>query len=222
LNTRSLLATLQGVIERSYGMPRVIDDVAPFVIGDAGYRSFYGGQAEAPPDAPARLLVREGPEGLRAALYYPDALVRHLERHHPLSGLGDVNIDAFSAFIEELDHLLTLAWRAAERRPISLLELEHHANVTKYLVVVHVLGRQLRRRRLPESLRAWTRHHLFEKYADDRDGEEGQRRYQQAARLAGRYVLYLDRMSIDARHRELRTLQRRPLADTLRLVGILN
>ncbi|HXH28722.1 MAG TPA: hypothetical protein VNL37_06730, partial [Candidatus Polarisedimenticolia bacterium] len=200
------------------------DDLAPFVIGDAGYRALYAGRAEtATPSAPgARLLVREGPAGLRAALYYPDALVRHLERHPPLSGLGDVNIDAFSAFVEEIDHLLTLACRAAERRPISLLELEHHANVTKYLVVVHVLGRQLRRRRIPEALRLWARHHLFEKYAEGGEDGQGQDRYRQAARLARRYVLHLERLTIEARRCELQTLQRRPLAETLRLAGMLN
>ncbi len=218
-----LLLTLKSIIERSYGMPPVIGDIAPFIIGDAGYRAFYGGAAggggeTAGGDVPrARLLIREGGPVLRAALYYPDALVRHLERFDPIRGLGDENIEAFAALVEELDHLLTLASRAHEERPVSLLELEHHANVTKYLVVLHFLGRQAGRTRVPERLRLWARHHLFGRYAAG-EGEE-ERRYRTAARLAQRFVRRLDRMSVDERRRELRDYQRRPFSETFRILG---
>jgi hypothetical protein len=219
--SRSLLGTLKSFIERSYGMPRVIEDLSPFIVGDEGYKIFYRSQEETGSgevkDSGARVLVREGATPLRASLYYPDALVQHLERHNPLAGIGDANINAFAVFVEELDHLLTLASRAAERRPITLLELEHHADVTKYLVVVHFLGKQSGMRRLPEALRIWARHHLFERYS--RETGEGEARYRDAAHLARRYVGYLESLPLGERHAELKAFQRRPFSETFRIVS---
>jgi hypothetical protein len=215
LTRRSLVQTLKSIIERSYGLPAVIGDLSPYIVGDHGYRALYGA---APQDgARARVMIRHDGESLRAALYYPDALVRHLERFNPLAGIGDENIDAFGTLVEELDHLVLLAGRAAAGRPASLLELEYHAGVTKYLMVVHFLARQARRRRLSEALRRWARHHLFERYARDGDGS---RRYREAAALARRYVSYLDVLPVPARVAELRRLERRSFADTRRLITL--
>ncbi|HEU4400801.1 MAG TPA: hypothetical protein VFT43_01725 [Candidatus Polarisedimenticolia bacterium] len=217
MTPRSLLETLQAFIERSYGMPGVIGDLSPFIVGDAGYLAFYVNESKPRPARRAHLLVRDSGAVLRAVLYYPDALVRHLERFNPLAGIGDENIDAFAVFVEELDHLLTVASRALERRPITLLELEHHANVTKYLVVLHFLGKQAGRRRVPEPLRIWARHHLFEKFSEA-EGEE-QARYRTAARVARGYVSYFESLPISERHRELRALQRRPFSETFRIAA---
>ena len=213
-----LLTHLQGLIERTYALPRLLGDAGRFLVGDRGYRWLYGGHdgAAAPVDLRARLMVRPGGSVTAAALYYPDALVRHLEIHDPRRGLGDENIDAFATFVEELDHLLTLASRSAAGRKVSLLELEHHAAVTKYLLVVHFLGRLTRRRRVADLHRLWARHHLFEKYAAG-GGEEGER-YRTAARLAGRYVALLDRMPASERRAELVAFHGRPFAEQFRQV----
>jgi hypothetical protein len=217
----SLLGTLKGFIERSYGMPAIIEDVAPFVVGDAGYRLFYGPGSEPDPAATrARVLVRDAGATLRASLYYPDALVRHLERFNPLAGIGDENIDAFATFVEELDHLLTVACRAAERRPVTLLELEHHANVTKYLVVLHFLGKQTGRSRLPEALRIWARHQLFERYGAGNGEDES--RYREAAQMARAYVRFLESIPVGRRHAELRAFQRRPFSENLKVAARYN
>lgn len=206
------------MIERSYGLPEVIGDVAPFIVGDRGYRAFYGTGPDGVPDEStgARVMVRHAGDRLRASLYYPDALVRHLERYNPLSGVGDENIDAFATLVEELDHLVLLAGRAAAGRSSSLLELEYHAGVTKYLMVLHFLARQTRRRRLSEPHRRWARHHLFDKYAGD--GEDDAERYRDAAMLARRYVLYLEGLPVPLRVDELRRLERRSFSDTRSLI----
>jgi hypothetical protein len=161
-------------------------------------------------------LVRPFGGVTQAALYYPDALVRHLEIHDPRRGLGDQNIDAFATFAEELDHLLTLASRSAAGRTVTLLELELHAAVTKYLVVIHFLGRLTGRRRVAELHRLWARHHLFEKYAPG-GGEEGDR-YRTAARLAGRYVALLDAIPGAVRRAELIAFHERPFAEQVRQI----
>lgn len=219
MNAAPLVVILKSIIERSYGMRPVIHDIGPFLIGDEGYEVLYGdGQHER--SSGARMMVREEHDSVRLSVYYPDALVRHLEQFNPLIGLGDVNIDQFSVFIEELDHLLTLAGRVAEGRPVSLLELEHHANLTKYLVVLHLLGRQIGRTRLPESLRLWARHHLFGKYS--REKSDSAERYREAAGLADRHARLLDGMTVPERRSELCAFHRRPFSDTCRLLTSAN
>jgi hypothetical protein len=212
-----LLQVLQGIIERTFGMPRVLGDAGHYLVGDTGLRTFYGHIA---PDrerpsivhrAGARVLVRERDGDQRLAVYYPDALVRHLEIHDPRRGIDDGNIDAFAVLVEELDHLLVIASRTARGRPVALLELEIHAGVTKYLVVVHFLGRLVGRRRLSEFHRIWARHHLFGKYVAGGDPDE--RRYQDAARLARRYVAWLESLPLARRRAELLDFDRRGLAE---------
>ena len=219
MNAAPLIVILKSIIERSYEMRPVIHDIGPFLIGDKGYEILYGdGQHER--SSGARMMVREEHDSVRLAVYYPDALVRHLERFNPLIGLGDVNIDEFSVLIEELDHLLTLAGRVAEGRPVSLLELEHHANLTKYLVVLHLLGRQIGRTRLPESLRLWARHHLFGKYSGEKS--DSAERYREAAGLADRHARLLDGMTVPERRSELCAFHRRSFSDTCRLLTSTN
>ena len=215
-----LLPVLQSIIERTYGLEPLRGGVAPFVVGDAGLRALHhrdGGYGDLEMGRP-RLRLRPDSGGYRAVVYYPDALVRHLERHDPRRGLDDANIDAFAMLVEELDHLLVVASRLAAGRGVRLLELEMHALVTKYLVVLHLLGRLTVRKRVSEFHRLWARHHLFEKYAGGADGES--RRYREAARLASRYVAWLDRLAAVARRAELRRFHARPFEEQTRRIAL--
>jgi hypothetical protein len=217
-----LLPILQSMIERSFGMGRVVQSASWFLIGDSGLFRFYGirGAKDYPArdgsEFGARVLVRPTSDPLRVALYYPDRLVRHLELHDPRAGLDDRNIDAFATLVEELDHLLTLASRAEARRPVTLLELELHAGVTKYLAVMHFLGRLTGRRRISDFHRRWARHHLFEKY--HRGPGDDASRYREAARLAGRYIGWLERLSGGLRRAELVRFHARGLAEQVRFI----
>ena len=213
---RPLVDVLKSMIERTYGLPSVIGDLAPFIVGDQGYRVFYAGPGLESEVAGARILVRDIGNPLRVALYCPDSLVRHLETFNPFNGLGDVNIEAFAVLVEEIDHLLTLASRASESRPVSLLELEHHANITKYLAVMHFLGKQTGRRRVADPLRQWARHHLFERYSGKQGADEA--RYREAARLACRYLKILETLAPENRRAEILTFHRRTVPEILRLV----
>jgi hypothetical protein len=214
---RPLVDVLKSLIERTYDIPPLIEDLAPFIVGDEGYRRFYARPGLGSPETGARILVRATDGALRAAFYCPDSLVRHLEMFNPLKGLGDVNIEAFAVLVEEVDHLVTLASRASEGRPVTLLELEHHANITKYLAVVHFLGKQTGSRRVAEPLRQWARFHLFERYGRAH-GAEGAR-YHEAARLAWRYLRILESLTPVERVAEIRTFHRRTLSEILHLVG---
>ena len=130
----SLLESIQGLIERTYDMRPGLPDVARFIIGDRGYRALYAeGRTSAAlagsAETGARTIVRETREGLRACVYYPDALIHQLERHPPSRGVGDENVEAFATLVEELDHLLLLAERARHDRPLKLELFGHGGRV---------------------------------------------------------------------------------------------
>ena len=100
----SLLELTQGLIERTYGMSRVVHDVGRYVIGDHGYRRLYAGvpQVTVPTHAEtteAKTLVRETDQGLRVCVYYPNALIRSLEglRGMPTPRRGETRSKVFFA-----------------------------------------------------------------------------------------------------------------------------
>jgi hypothetical protein len=191
---------VQGLLERTYGM-RTGLDAARFVIGDLGYRTFYVEVRSGGPEKGARTLVRETDEGVRAAIYYPDGMIAALEAHPPDRGLGEANVDAFAALVEELDHLLCIAEAAARGRPVSLLELELHADVSKALVLARFLGQG---RPLDGARRTWLRYHLFHKGEWVGETPAERERYHEAARLALRFLDMLDGRPLAARLAALR------------------
>ncbi len=176
----SLLDVIEHLITRLYA--RSLARVRPdrFLLGSRGYRSVYGGDAR---DGP-RLLVRSRTKDLRVAIYYPDELIEVLEQNNPLRSLDDSNVDAFDGFVEEIDHFLLLAARHRSGRTVSRLELELHANLSKYF-----LGRFLIKRRegfLSARRKLWLLHHLFQKKRFSEPGQAS--RYREARRLAIRYI----------------------------------
>jgi len=200
----SLLEAVQGLLERTYRMRARVGDVAPFVIGDAGYRRLYAGSEEiGSPSGRARTLVRETAEGVRVCIYYPDALVRRLERYPPQAGLCDDNVDSFATLVEELDHLLMIAERTAAARPVTLFELELHGNVSKHLVLSRfAAGRG--GERLDAGRRMWLRRRLFENVNDAVSTASARERYRDAARWA---VKFIDRLGALNGRRRLRVLR---------------
>jgi hypothetical protein len=192
----ALLEVLAGLIQRTYGFHAGLGDLGRFVVGDLGYRRL---RSRGPVvrtgrslEEGARLLLRSEGAHWAAAIYYPDALIEQLERHDPRQELGDHNVDAFAVFVEELDHLLTLADRARPGRPaLTLLELEWHAEVTKYLSCAHFLARTRGLRRLGPAQRLWLRFRLFERAEYAEPDPEVNARYREARRRA---VRLLDRI----------------------------
>lgn len=216
----SLLGSLQGIIERTYDLETGISDIGRYVIGDEGYRRLYGPLdasggvvqsvgSTAAGGAGARTLVRDaGGGGLAVSIYYPDRLIHCLERNDPTRRLDDANVDAFTALVEELDHFLVIAERYRNRGLMSLLDLELHANVTKYLVLKMFVGRMRRTARLSEADSAWVRFHLFDKGEFVEPDPDVRARYRDASRLASRYVRRLDAIPPAGRPSELRRFHR--------------
>lgn len=178
--------------ERTYDIDSGVVPLGRFVVGDEGHRRLCAARpsrrsVEHFGDG-ARLLLRREAGRWAAALYLPDALVAHLERHDPRRALDDDNVDEFATLVEEVDHLVTFAERAQAGADVSLLELEWHAAISKYLVLAHFAGRVTGRARLDEGLRAFLEHHVFLKGSFADPDPSVRARYERAHRLGWRFV----------------------------------
>jgi hypothetical protein len=206
----SLLEQVQRLLERTYRMRSGIDDPGSFVIGDRGLRALYGPRHVGEEPVPARtaepcgarLLVRDADDGVRACLYYPDDLIARLERFPPSRGIGDENVDEFAVLVEELDHLLLLGERALARRPLSLFEMELHANVSKHLVLARYLAGPAAR--LEARHGRWLRFHLFDKVRFCDDDPDVRQRYVDARQWAVRLLDALAGLPVEPRIAALR------------------
>ena len=191
------LLVREGVGPIAAGTARGFAEAGARFLVRGGVGPIAAGTASTGSAAGARVLVRDGSGSVAACIYYPDALIAHLERFPPGQGIGDENIDAFAAFVEELDHFLVLAERVRLGRPVSLLELELHANVTKYLVcalfLARAAGRGDRSGSLDASARAWLLWHLFEKVTFAEPEPQVQERYCDASRFGRRVIDRLER-----------------------------
>jgi hypothetical protein len=220
---RSLLDAVRGLLERTYRIRSGVSDLGPFVIGDAGYRALYGAGRGArvvtsADGEGARTLVRDTKDGVAACIYFPDAMIRQLEAHPPQRGVHADNLAPFATFVEEIDHLLVVAERSLGRRPVSLFELELHANVSKYLVAARFLAGVAGR--LGPGRRVWLRARLFDDVDFCDDDPAVRERYRDAARWA---IRLLDALP-DEPPRRIEVLRRFHAAnapDKLRLISAL-
>ena len=143
------------------------------------------------------LLVLEEPQGLWLGLCLDEAVAAGATRGE-LSPLAQV--------VEGVSHFVFLASRAAQGRPVSLLELEAQAEVDKFALLLLARWR-LDRRRRSRALRR----RLFEgvRYLDHLDGAE-LARYREANRLGAGYARFLEGRYVDGADVEglLRELRR--------------
>jgi hypothetical protein len=215
----SLLESVASLLQRTYAM-RGHGRLEPFVIGDEGMRRLYRRQdssrrmhAVEPGDAAT--LIRETRQGLAACIYFPDTLIERLEQEPPQRGLTASNFDSFATFVEEIDHLLVVRERARRGQSVRLVELELHANVSKYLVLARFLaagGGALGRDRL---------NHLAGRlFEDPRLGEHGavRERYRTAGRWAMQFTRGLALLEPSQTLKALRRFHRDNLARKLRLI----
>ncbi len=218
----TLLEAVGGLLERTYRIRTCLADLGPFVIGDLGYRELYGssrGELDVGSTGvrSAKTLIREMHGETAVCVYFPDSLIRCLEAFPPQHGLGAENLDAFATFVEEIDHLLVVAERTLSLRPVSLFELELHANVSKYLVLARFLAG--RRNRLEPAKRMWLRHRLFDQIRFCDEDPAVRDRYRDAARWAQRLLNGLSSLRCAARVDALRRFHSSSLSEQLRQIS---
>jgi hypothetical protein len=213
--SRTLLELVRGLLVRTYRIESGLAELAPFVIGDSGYRLLYAARPECRSvdtrSGGARTLVRETGDAVHARIYFPDSLIRRLEEHPPQRGLSDANVAEFATFVEEVDHLLLIAERARRDRPVSLFELELHANVSIELLLARFLAGG--GGRIDPAGRAWLRLRLFGEEPGRAESPPLRARYRDAARYA---VRLLDALPELPGARRLDVLRRFHAADCAR------
>lgn len=216
-----LVDQLAGLLERTYDIDSGVVPLGRFVVGDVGHELLIAGrvvrQRVDHAGSAARLLLRRvgAGAGWAAALYLPDALIAHLERHDPRAGIGSENVDEFATLVEEVDHLVTFAERATRGAAVSLLELEWHAAVSKYLVLLHFAARLAGSVRAGEEARAFIEHHLFHKGEFSDPDPDVRARYREAHRLGLRFVRTLREQAVAERVRRLRRFHRASVREKL-------
>ncbi len=218
----TLLETVRGLLERTYRIRTGLAELGPFVIGDRGYGELYRSPRGAldigsAAVRSAKTLVREAGGGTAVCVYLPDSLIHCLEAFPPQHGLGTENLDAFATFVEEIDHLLVVAERALQRRPVSLFALELHANVSKYLVLARFLAGS--RDSLEPSRQQWLRHRLFDAMRFSDEDPAVRDRYRDAARWARRLLNGIAPLSRAERVDALRQFHTSSLSEQLRQIS---
>jgi hypothetical protein len=202
------------LIETTYDFRSGLMPLGRFVVGEEGRERLLRGdepleRVDGPHGASLLLRQRFGGDGWAAALYLPAGLVERLERADPRRRLDAANVAPFATLVEEVDHLLTFTDRVCvHSAEVSLLELEWHAGVTKYITLTHFVGRLRGRIRLTEPERRFVEEHLFhqgETVADDPSVEE---RYRTAERLTWGFARDLRRRPARERIRRLRRFHR--------------
>ena len=206
---RDTLEFLQAELEAINGVeaPRVFE----FLVGAAAARA-----AGCTPRAPEELLVLEEEDGLSLGLYLDERVIAAAaltDPHDPRPRLtARAALGRLACAAEGISHFIYLATRAAEGRPVSLLELEVQAEVDKFaLLLLHLWRRGLRR--MSRALRR----RLYERvrYHAHLDQDE-LARYVEANRLAGGYARWLEGRFVGAADVEGLL---RELRQTYRLVG---
>ncbi|MFQ6040993.1 MAG: hypothetical protein ACE5PV_09065 [Candidatus Poribacteria bacterium] len=204
----SLLEELQRKIEKTYAMDTGIEDVSKFIIGDRTYQRLYGDERIVTSinssNTSARVLIRQHAQPLRVSLYYPNWMIEKLERYDPRFGVYDVNLDEVAVFVEELDHLLLIGQNYKYQKPFSLLGLELHANVTKYLVLSYFIANQMALSRMNPVFRGLLKRHLFEEYRYAGKSPREIQRYVEANRLAWKYINFLENLNREEYLQEIR------------------
>ena len=185
-----------------------VEDVSKFIIGDKTYRRLYGDECIATSinssNTSARVLIRQHTNPLRVSLYYPNWMIRKLEKYDPRYGVYDVNIDEVAVFTEELDHLLLIAQNYKHQKPFSLLGLELHANITKYLVLSYFIANQMGLPRLNPVFRDLLKRHLFGENQYVGNLPQDIQRYMEADRLAWKYINFLEELDKETYIQEIR------------------
>ncbi len=210
------IAFFQEELESIYGVQA--PDVGGFLL------TRDGSSAAATLRAPEALLVRESRGELELGLFLDEDVVRAASSADPHDRRPRLTAAAvlphLACAAEGVSHFVYLATRAAEGRPVSLLELEVQAEVDKFaLLVLHLWRRGLRR--LSPALR----HRLFERVSYHAHlGPDELERYQLANRLGGGYARWLEVRYVDAADaegllRELRATYRRGGGEKIGYLG---
>lgn len=189
-----LLNNIKRIIENCYKIDSGIDDVNRFLVKEDTYKRLEDQIiTKVDYNDDARVFLVEDGEDIKLGLYFSEDFKKRFEENNPrVKGISDSNLNLFSILVEEVDHFVMLAYSAHNEKPVSLLELELQANITKYLVLRALVALQQNtfpkiRPHAVQSLKEL----VFECKYDEQDPDI-QFRYENAARLAKAFISYFE------------------------------
>lgn len=184
------LTRAQALLEKIYALnvPLAIED---FLVTD---RQLANAMDDSPTarDCDEKLLLLEDADGLCMSLFIDEALLERLARDDPNDRLDEHNLADFCVALEGVSHFMYVAHRAAQDRPVTLLELELQAEVDKYVGVQATLNSQGTCGAPHRLLRRLFEQVTFDSTLDD----DAQSRYQGANAYAHRYCRHLERQFV--------------------------
>ena len=175
------LTRAQALLEHIYALnvPLAIED---FLVTDRDVANAIDDSPRAH-DCDEKLLLLEDADGLCMSLFIDKALLERLDEH---------NLADFCVALEGVSHFMYVAHRAAQERPVILMEFELQAEVDKYVGVQATLNSQVTCGAPHQLLRR-----MFEQVTFDRGlDEDAQSRYRGANAYSRRYGQHLERQFV--------------------------
>lgn len=184
------LTKTQALLEKIYALnvPLAVED---FLVTDRQLANVLDDSPGAR-DCDEKLLLLEDTDGLCMSLFVDEALLERLALDDPDEHLDEHNLADFCVALEGVSHFMYVAHRAAQERPVTLLELELQAEVDKYIGVQVTLESQGTCGAPRRLLRR-----MFEQVKFDCDmDDDAQSRYRGANAYARRYCRHLERQFV--------------------------
>lgn len=176
-----MLDTLQRHLSDIYRVERGYD-VRDFLITDPRLAELYGRGAMLA-NTSETLLMSQDDDGLAVSLFLDSGMLERLESADPFSRLEASQLDDLWTALEGVSHFNCVVWKAAEERPVSLLELEMQAEIDKF-VSTTLLAIEQGDADLLHRLHGW----LFDEISFHDDLDETQlERYRAANEYAARF-----------------------------------
>lgn len=167
-------------------------DVRDFLITDPTLAKALG-QGSVLGDSEETLLIVDGGEELSVSLFLDGDMLGRLETGNPLDELRAEMLDDLWKVVEGVSHFSCVAWKAAQDRSVTLLELELQGEIDKYVSTV-MMAIDQSDSSLLRNLHGW----LFDnvRYHDELDALQRDR-YQCANDYAARYCFGLSEQLIN-------------------------
>jgi hypothetical protein len=218
----TLLAEIQGVIERTYSPAGV--NLEDCLIPRRRSRELAARAADGAVLAEeACTFLRLDGGNLRIAIFFAPELIETLEREDPRESLSHRNVRALISFMEEITHGVhaALAFRRGRRRWDSeafACALEAQARVDVYYLLLRFV--RLIAGEVGAGARDWVRAAVFAAERAPGGPPRLRRRYARAGRIARAFTARVDALPSGERRAAIRAFHAAPLAGKARMAGV--
>lgn len=218
----TLLAEIQGVIERTYSPAGV--NLEDCLIPRGRSRELAARAVDGAVLAEeACTFLRLDGGNLRIAIFFAPELIETLEREDPRESLSHRNVRALISFMEEITHGVhaALAFRRGRRRwdtEAFACGLEAQARVDVYFLLLRFV--RLITGGVEEAARDWVREAVFAGERAPGGPPRLVRRYERAGQIARAFTARVDALPSGERSAAIRAFHAAPLSAKARMAGV--